>query len=174
MFECGMFISEMLSALMLDTAKLITGITIYLKPVLTLADARTLSISRVCSEQSEKMKIPREQQFSGWNRFVDATGQKVMARLVTERNLKATETQMTPFYNQDMQKSLSQSINRQNPKADGLQQQKTTPKLNLRTLETQYHQVLMSLDFCSHIKMVGSEFAMTTLKDGSILPSINS
>lgn len=54
MFECGMFISEMLSALMLDTAKLITGITIYLKPVLTLADARTLSISRVCSEQSEK------------------------------------------------------------------------------------------------------------------------
>lgn len=60
-----MFISEMLSALMLDTAKLITGITIYLKPVLTLADARTLSISRVCSEQSEKMKIPREQQFSG-------------------------------------------------------------------------------------------------------------
>lgn len=60
-----MFISEMLSALMLDTAQLITGITIYLKPVLTLADARTLSIPRVCSEQSEKMKIPKEQQFSG-------------------------------------------------------------------------------------------------------------
>ncbi len=67
------------------------------------------TISRVYREWSEKEKLSSERQFSGRKCQVDSRGQKRMARLVrTDR--EATETQITTCY-----------------KADGLQQQKTTP-----------------------------------------------
>ncbi len=49
-----------------------------------------------------------------------------MDRLVRD-DRKATVTQITTRYNQDLQNTISEHTTQSNPEADELQQQKTTP-----------------------------------------------
>ncbi len=63
------------------------------------------TISRVHSECSEKEKISSEWQLCGRKCFVDVRGQRRMDRLVRD-DRKATVTQITSRYNQDMQNTI--------------------------------------------------------------------
>ncbi len=64
-------------------------------------------ISRVYREWSEKEKISSEQQLCGQICLVDVRGQRRMNRLVRD-DRKATVTQITTRYNQDMQNTISE------------------------------------------------------------------
>ncbi len=81
-------------------------------------------VSRVYREWLEKEKISSERQLCEWKCLVDVRGQRRMGRLVRD-DRKATVTQITTRYNQDMQNTIFH--NTLNPEADGLQHQKTTP-----------------------------------------------
>ncbi len=79
------------------------------------------TISSVYREWSEKHKISSERQLCGQKCLVD---QRRIGRLIRD-DRKATVTQITTRYKQDMQNTIFH--NTLNPAADGLQQQKTTP-----------------------------------------------
>ncbi len=106
-----------------------------------------------------------------------------MGRLVTD-DRKATVTQITTRYNQDMQNTIYEQHNTSNPEADELQQQKEhtgcrscqlrtgtedtihtgSPKLDNRRLEKRCRG-LMSLDFCcATFRWIGSEFVVKNMK----------
>ncbi len=65
------------------------------------------TISRVYREWSEKEKISSERQLCGWKCLVDVRGQRRMDRLVRD-DRKATVTQITTRYNQDLQNTISE------------------------------------------------------------------
>ncbi len=69
------------------------------------------TISRVYREWSEKEKISSEQQLCGWKCLVDVRGQRRMDRLVRD-DRKATVTQITTRYNQDLQNTISEHTTR--------------------------------------------------------------
>ncbi len=70
------------------------------------------TISRVYRELSEKEEISSEQQLCGRKCHVDVRGQRRMSRLVRD-DRKATVTQITTRYNQDMQNTISEHTTRQ-------------------------------------------------------------
>ncbi len=70
-----------------------------------------MTISRVYREWSGKEKISREQQWCGWKCLVDVRGRRRMGRLVRD-DRKATVTQITTRYNQDMQNTISEHTTR--------------------------------------------------------------
>ncbi len=125
----------------------------------------------------EKQKISSERQLCGRKCLVDVRGQRRMGRLVRD-DRKATITQITTRYNQDMQNTIFWMHNTSNPEADGLQQQNTTPgaapvreqetearvtKIGQKKIGKTLHGQ-MSLDFCCDIQMVGSEYAVKNMK----------
>ncbi len=69
------------------------------------------TISRVYREWSEKEKISSERQLCGWTCLVDVRGQRRMDRLVRD-DRKATVTQITTRYNQDLQNIISEHTTR--------------------------------------------------------------
>ncbi len=69
------------------------------------------TISRVYREWSEKEKISSEGQLCGWTCLVDVRGQRRMDRLVRD-DRKATVTQITTRYNQDLQNTISEHTTR--------------------------------------------------------------
>ncbi len=69
------------------------------------------TISRVYREWSEEEKIFSEQQLCGWKCLVDIRGQRRMNRLVRD-DRKATVTQITTRYNQDLQNIISERTTR--------------------------------------------------------------
>ncbi len=84
------------------------------------------TISSVYREWSEKEKISSERQLCARKCLLDVRGQRRMGRLVRD-DRKATVTQITTRYNQDIQNTISERTTCWTLKADGLQQQKTTP-----------------------------------------------
>ncbi len=76
------------------------------------------TISRVYREWSEKEKISSERQLCGWKCLVDVRGQRRMGRLVRD-DRKATLTQITTCYNQDMQNTISERTTRRTLKQMG-------------------------------------------------------
>ncbi len=68
-------------------------------------------ISRVYREWSEKEKISIEWQLCGQKCLVDVRGQRRMGGLVRD-DRKATVTQITTRYNQDMQNTISEHTTR--------------------------------------------------------------
>ncbi len=76
------------------------------------------TISRVYREWSEKEKISSERQLCGWKCLVDDRGQRRMSRLVRDYR-KATVTQITTRYNQDMQNTISEHTTRRTLKQMG-------------------------------------------------------
>ncbi len=156
-FECGMVVGTRLIGLsILKTADL-------------LGFSHTI-ISRVYREWSEKEKISSERQLCGRKCLVDVKGQRRMGRLDRD-DRKATETQITTRYNQDMQNTISEHTTRQTLKQVDYSSRRPhrvpllsakihtgSPKLDNRRLEKMYG--LTSLDFCCDIQMVGSEFAI--------------
>ncbi len=81
-----------------------TGLSIS-KTVDLLGFSHT-TISRVYRECSEKEKISRERQLCG-RKCLDVRGQRRMDRLVRD-DRKATVTQITTRYNQDLQNTISE------------------------------------------------------------------
>ncbi len=71
----------------------------------------THNISRVYREWSEKETISSEWQLCGWKCLVDVRGQSGKGRRVRDDG-KATLTQITARYNQDMQKTISERTTR--------------------------------------------------------------
>ncbi len=69
------------------------------------------TISTVYREWSDKEKISSEQQLCGRKCLVDVRGQRRMGRLVRD-DRKATVTQITTRYNQDMQNTISEHTTR--------------------------------------------------------------
>ncbi len=65
------------------------------------------TISRVYREWSGKEKISSERQLCGRKYLVDVRGQRRMGRLVRD-DRKATVTQITTRYNQDLQNTISE------------------------------------------------------------------
>ncbi len=84
------------------------------------------TISRVYREWSEKEKISSKRQLCRWKCLLDVRGQRRIGRLVRD-DRKATVTQITTRYNHCMQNTISERTTCWTLKADGLQQQKTTP-----------------------------------------------
>ncbi len=76
------------------------------------------TISRVYREWSEKEKISSERQLCGRKFIVDVRGQRRMGRLVRDYR-KATVTQITTRYNQDMQNIISERQSHQTLKQMG-------------------------------------------------------
>ncbi len=76
------------------------------------------TISRVYREWSEKEKISSERQLCGWKCLVDVRGQRRMSRLVRD-DRKATVTQTTTSYNQDIQNTISERTTRRTLKQMG-------------------------------------------------------
>ncbi len=76
------------------------------------------TISRVYREWSEKEKLSSERQLCGRKCLVDVRGQRRMGRLVRD-DRKTTVTQITTRYNQDMQKTISESTTRRTLKQMG-------------------------------------------------------
>ncbi len=75
-------------------------------------------ISRVYREWSEKEKISSEQQLCGRKCLVEIRGQRRMGRPFRD-DRKATVTQITTRYNQDMQKTISERTTQQTLKQMG-------------------------------------------------------
>jgi len=67
------------------------------------------TISTVYREWSDKEKISSEQQLCRGKCLVDVRGQRRMGRLVRD-DRKATVTQITTRYNQDMQNTITQHV----------------------------------------------------------------
>ncbi len=129
----------------------------------------------------EKQKISSEWQLCGWRCLVDVRGQRRIGRLVKD-DRKATITQITTRYNQDMQNTIPERTTRQTLKQMGYSSTRLdlvpllSAKNRKRRLQfAQDHQNwtiedwktlpgLMSLDFCCYIQMVGSEFAVKNMK----------
>ncbi len=65
------------------------------------------TISRVYREWSEKEKLSSERQLCGRKCLVDVRGQRRMGRLVRD-DRKATVTQITKWYNQGIQNTISE------------------------------------------------------------------
>ncbi len=65
------------------------------------------TVSRVYREWSRKEKISSERQLCGRKCLVDVRGQRRMDRLARD-DRKATVTQITTRYNQDMQNTISE------------------------------------------------------------------
>ncbi len=100
---------------------------------------------------------------------------------------KATVTQITTHYNQDMQNTISECTTCRTLKQMGYSSRRPhrMPLLTAKNRKfAQTHQNwtiedcntlpgLMSLDFCCNIQMVGSQFGVKTWKHGSTLPCLN-
>ncbi len=139
------------------------------------------TISRVYREWSEKEKISSERQLCGRKCLVDVRGQRRMDRLVRD-DRKATVTQITTRYNQDIQNTISEHTTRRTLKQMDSSSRRPhrvpllSDKNRTRRIQfTQDHQnwtiedwknvaCLMSLDFCCNIQMVGSEFGVKNMK----------
>ncbi len=124
------------------------------------------TISRVYREWSEKEKYP----VSGRKWLVDVRGQRRMDRLVRD-DRKATVTQITTRYNQDLQNTISEHTTRRTLKQMDYSSRRPhrvtllSDKTRTRRIQfTQAHQNwtiedwktfpgLMSLDFCCDIQM---------------------
>ncbi len=128
------------------------------------------TISRVYREWSEREKISSERQLCGWTCLVDVRGQRRMDRLVRD-DRKATVTQITTHYNQDIQNTISEhtthrtlkqmcSSSRRPHRVPLLSDKNRTRRIQF----TQTHQNwtiedwktlpgLMNLDFCCNIQM---------------------
>ncbi len=76
------------------------------------------TISRVYREWSGKEKISSERQLCGRKGLVDVRGQRRMGRLIRD-DRKATVTQITTRYNQDMQNTISEHTTRRTLKQMG-------------------------------------------------------
>ncbi len=76
------------------------------------------TISRIYREWSEKEKISSERQLCGRKCLVDVRGQRRMDRLVRD-DRKATVTQITTRYNQDMLNTISEHTTRRTLKQMG-------------------------------------------------------
>ncbi len=76
------------------------------------------TISRVYREWSEKKKISSERQLCERKCLVDVRGQRRMDRLVRD-DRKATVTQITTRYNQDLQNTISEHTTRRTLKHMG-------------------------------------------------------
>ncbi len=75
-------------------------------------------ISMVYRELSEKEKISSERQLWGRKCLFDVRGQRRMGRLVRDKR-KATVTQITTCYNQDMQNTISECTTHRTQKQMG-------------------------------------------------------
>ncbi len=139
------------------------------------------TISRVYREWSEKEKISCEQQLCERKCLVDVRGQRRMGRLVRD-DRKATVTQITTRYNQGMQNTISERTtcrtlkqmcysSRRPHRVPLLSAKNRTRRLqfaqahhNWTTEDWKNVACLMSLDFCSNIQMIGSEFGVKNMK----------
>ncbi len=141
------------------------------------------TISRVYREWSETEKISSEHQLCGWTCLVDVRGQRRMDRLVRD-DRKATVTQITTRYNQDLQNTISerttQHIEPWSRWATAAEDHTGCRSCQLRTAHGGYnlHRLtkigqrkivktlpgLMSLDFCCDVQMVESEFGVKNMK----------
>ncbi len=119
-------------------------------------------------------------QLCGWKCLVDVRGQRRMDRLVRD-DRKATVTQITTRYNQDLQNTISEHTTHRTLKQMGSSSRRPhrvsllSDKNRKQRLQfTQTHQNwtkedwktlpdLMSLDFCCDIQMVESEFGVLLL-----------
>ncbi len=148
------------------------------------------SISRVYREWSEKEKIFSERQLCGWKWLVDVRGQRRMDRLVRD-DRKATVTQITTRYNQDMQNTISEHTTRRTLKQMGSSSRRPhrVPLLSdknstRRILLTQTHQN-WTIEDCKNVAWsdesrfllqhsdVASEFGIKNMKAWIILPCLN-
>ncbi len=84
------------------------------------------TISRVYREWSEKEKISSERQLCGRKCLVDVRGQRRMGRLVRD-DRKATVTQITTRYNQDIQNTISERTTRRTLKQMDSSSRRTHP-----------------------------------------------
>ncbi len=119
------------------------------------------TISRVYREWSEKEKISSERQLCGRKCLKDVRGQRRMGRLVRD-DRKATVTQITTHYNQDMPNTISERTTRRTLKQMGYSSRRPHRVDNRRLEKTLPG--LMSLDFCCNIQIVGSEFGIKNMK----------
>ncbi len=100
------------------------GLVWIFKKLLIYWDFHTQPALGFTENGPKQEKISSERQLCGRKCLVDVRGQRRMGRLVRD-DRKATVTQITTRYNQDMQNLWTH--NTSNPEADELQQQKTTP-----------------------------------------------
>ncbi len=89
-----------------------------LVPVKKTADLLGFSHTTISRVYREKEKISSERQLCGRKCLVDVRGQRRMGRLVRD-DRKATVTQITTRYNQDMQNTISEHTTRRTLKQMG-------------------------------------------------------
>ncbi len=126
------------------------------------------TISRVYREWSGKEKISSERQMCGRKCLVDVRGQRRMGRLVRD-DRKATVTQITTRYNQDMQNIISERTTHRTLKQMGYSSRRThrVPLLSDKNRKqrlqfTQDHQNWTIAD-CKNVWQKGVQAATSTM-----------
>ncbi len=114
------------------------------------------TISRIYGEWSEKEKISSEQQLCGGKCLVDVRGQRIMGRLVRD-DRKATVTQITTRYNQDMQNTISECTTRRTLKQMGYSSRVPFLSAKNRTRRLQFAQAHQNqtIEDCKNVAWSG-------------------